>query len=352
MPSKKLRMNSEVIKFVAGAGKTYRSMEYLRANSNGLYLAFTNSVVDDLSYGGAISRTIDAIFTGFLFPKTFPVIPIIRRGSELQYLNTADVTNPVLKNIGKIHIDKNGDIYSGNKLLPVSLNTPNAMLHNMAYFPNLPTLKAIFGRCQTLVSDSLREDLMTYLITKYPKQLIYFIKTRFDYVIFDESQDLGGSKEAFAKLLYHSDIPTIFLGDENQRIMPNSGNWFQEIKATEIQNLSRRCPEANCKWIRENLGIDIYGDTRKVGSVENVRLEDVKELDDGRRVLLYQSKRGKLTNLIESWSGPKSTIGSIKGSTIDCDIVIAGKSLNRRSYYVALSRTTKIAYTMIEKINE
>ena len=345
-------MNSEVIKFVAGAGKTYWSVEYLKANRNGLYLAFTNSVVDDLSYGGAISRTIDALFISFLFPKTFSAIPIIQRGSEIQYLNTVDVTNPILKNIGKIHIDKNGDIYSGNKLLPVSLNTPNTALHNMAYFPNLPTLKAIFGRRQTQVSDSLREDLMAYLIAKYPEQLIYFIKTRFDYVIFDESQDLGGSKETFAKLLYNSDIPTIFLGDENQRIMPGSGNWFEVVQATETQNQSRRCPEENCKWIRESLGIEIYGDTSKAGSVVTVRLEDVKELDDGLRVLLYQSKRGKLTNLIENWSGPKSTIGSIKGSTIDCDIVIAGKSLNRRSYYVALSRTTKIAYTMIEKIND
>lgn len=352
MPSKTLRMNSEVIKFVAGAGKTYRSMEHLKANSNGLYLAFTNSVVDDISYGGAISRTIDALFIGFLFPKTLSIIPIIRRGSELQYLNTAEVTNPVLKNIGKIHINKNGDIYSGNKLLPVSLNTPNTVLHNMAHFPNLPTLKAIFGRCQTLVSDSLREDLMAYLIAKYPEQIFYFIKTRFNYVIFDESQDLGGSKEAFAKLLYNSDIPTIFLGDENQRIMPSSGNWFGEVQATEIQNQSRRCPEGNCKWIRETLGIDIYGNKSKVGSVEIVRLEDVKGLDDGQRVLLYQSKRGKLTDLIENWAGPKSTIGSIKGSTIDSDIVIAGKSLNRRSYYVAVTRTTKIAYTMIEKINE
>lgn len=345
-------MNSKIIKFVAGAGKTYRSVEYLKANKNGLYLAFTNSVVDDLSYGGAISRTIDALFIGFLFPKTFSTIPIIRRGSDLQYLNTADVKDPVLKNAGKIHIDRNGDLYSGNKLLKVSLKTPNTVLHNMAYFPNLPTLKAIFGRNQTLVSDSMREDMMAYLIANYPEQLVYFIKARFDYVIFDESQDLGGSREAFAKLLFSSDIPTIFLGDENQRIMPGSGNWFEKVQATEIQNMSRRCPEENCKWIREVLGIDIYGDKSKAGSVETVRLEDVKELDDGRRVLLYQSKRGKLTNLIENWSGPKSTIRSIKGSTIDCDIVIAGKSLNRRSYYVALTRTTKTAYTTIDKINE
>lgn len=345
-------MNSEVIKFVAGAGKTYRSMEYLKANRNGLYLAFTNSVVNDLSYCGAISRTIDALFIGFLLPKFLSVIPIIQRGSEIQYLNTADVTNPILKNSGKIHVDEDGNIYSGNKSLQVSLSTPNAVLHKMAYFPNLPTLKAIFGIQQTLVSDSLREKLMAYLIAQYPEQLIYFIKTRFDYVIFDESQDLGGSKEAFAKLLYNSDVHTKFLGDENQRIMPNSGNWFEEVQATQIENQSRRCPEGNCKWIRENLGIDIYGDTSKVGSVETVRPEDVKKLDDGWRVLLYQSKRGKLADLIESWSGPKSTIGSIKGSTIDCDIVIAGKSLNRRSYYVALTRTTKNAYTMIEIINK
>ena len=41
-------MNSEVIKFVAGGGKTTYSIEYLRKNANGIYLAFTNSVVNDI----------------------------------------------------------------------------------------------------------------------------------------------------------------------------------------------------------------------------------------------------------------------------------------------------------------
>ncbi len=50
-------MNSRVIKCVAGAGKTRWSKDYVKTNGNGLYLAFTNSVVDELSSCGVISRT-------------------------------------------------------------------------------------------------------------------------------------------------------------------------------------------------------------------------------------------------------------------------------------------------------
>ena len=50
-------MNSRVIKCVAGAGKNRWSKDYIKSNGNGLYLAFTNSVVDELSSCGVISRT-------------------------------------------------------------------------------------------------------------------------------------------------------------------------------------------------------------------------------------------------------------------------------------------------------
>ena len=91
-------MNSKVIKCVAGAGKTYWSKDYLKAHENGLYLAFTNSVVDDLSCCGMISRTIDSLFTSFLIPKFISAIPLIAKGSDIEYLNTSDTTSPIVKN--------------------------------------------------------------------------------------------------------------------------------------------------------------------------------------------------------------------------------------------------------------
>ena len=320
-------------------------------HENGLYLAFTNSVVDDLSRCGAISRTIDSLFISFLIPKFVSAIPIIGDGSKLDYLEITNATNPVLKNVGRIHIDRKGNICNGSRQLPVTLNTPNAELHRMAYFSNLPTLKAIFGKGQTKLTDHLRNDLMAYIINEYPNELINFIRTRFDYVIFDEAQDLGGSKEEFAKLLHGSDFDTIFLGDDDQKIMPASGSWFEGVDATERRIQSKRCPEDNCKWIRDNLDIEICGDKDKAGGVETVDLESVNTLDDGEKMLLYHSERGVVCELIGSWSGPKSTIGKIKGSTVDCDVVIVGASLNKRSYYVAVTRTTKKVFTAIKKIN-
>lgn len=55
-------MNSKVIKFVAGAGKTTYSEEYMSKNKNGIYLAFNNSVVDELKNKGYLCKTIDALF--------------------------------------------------------------------------------------------------------------------------------------------------------------------------------------------------------------------------------------------------------------------------------------------------
>lgn len=344
-------MNSKVIKCVAGAGKTRWSKDFIKTNGNGLYLAFTNSVVDELSSCGVISRTIDSLFIGFLLPKLVSTIPLIAKGSSIEYLNIADNTSPIIKNIGKIHIDDDGKIYSGSKEIPITLDTPNAEFHRMRDFPNSLSLKKVFDKKQTNLTDKLREDLMLYLINKHSDTIISFIRKRFDYVIFDEAQDLGGGKEEFAKLLYDSNIHTVFLGDDDQKIMPSSGNWFEGIQADEKRNHSYRCPEDNCRWIRKSLGIDIYGDENKTGGVESIGLENVKALDDGERVLLYHSRKGKITGIIDGWSGPKSTIASSKGSTIDCDIIIVGKTLNIRSYYVAVTRTTKKVYTMIEGIN-
>lgn len=343
-------MNSRVIKCVAGAGKTYLSREYLKAHGNGLYLAFTNSVIEDISCCGAISRTVDSLFISFLFPKIIAAIPLIARGSDIEYITTATSFNPIIKNIGKIHIDRTGAIYSGNREMPITLETPNEELHRMTSFPNLMSLRAIFGKQTTQLTDSLRDNLMAYIIYKYPEEILYFMSTRFHYVIFDEAQDLGGSREEFAKLLYDSNIPTIFLGDDFQKIMPGSGNWFEGIEATESQLHSKRCPEDNCRWIRENLGIEIYGDSDKTGGVEHVHSENISPLDDGTKMLLYHARKGKLAGIIDNWTGPKSTIGKIKGRTVDTDVIIVGESLNKRSYYVAITRTTGKVFSMIKTI--
>ncbi len=345
-------MNSEIIKCVAGAGKTSWSKEYLSQHRNGLYLAFTNSVVDELSSGGAMSFTIDSFFIGFLIPKFVAVIPLIARYSKIEYLDTTKARNPIEKSIGRISINKNGEIMSGNRRTPVTFRTQNSSLHKMANFPSIKSIKIVFGKQRTRLTDGFRNSLMGFLISKYPKEIISLIGVRFDYVIFDEAQDLGGSREEFAKLLYRSDIPTFFLGDAYQKIMPGSGDWFEKIAPTKKRCNSKRCPDDICEWIRNNLGIVIYGNGTKRGGVTGVKVKDVETLDNGKRILLYHSRKGQFTKTIDNWSGPSLTIGKSKGSTLEDDVVIIGKTLNARSYYVALTRTTKKVFTTINKVSK
>ena len=61
-------------------------------------------------------------------------------------------------------------------------------------------------------------------------------------------------------------------------------------------------------------------------------------------------KKTGYEDLINNWKGIKMTIKSAKGSTIKNDIVLIGKTLNKKSFYVALTRTTKNAFSCIEKI--
>ena len=81
-------MNLEVIKFVAGGGKTTLSEKILKEQGNGLYLAFTNSVVEEISNKGYLSRTIDSLFTSFIIPKFTSLIPIIASGSKIKYIDS------------------------------------------------------------------------------------------------------------------------------------------------------------------------------------------------------------------------------------------------------------------------
>lgn len=177
--------------------------------------------------------------------------------------------------------------------------------------------------------------------------MINILSSRFNYIIIDEAQDLKGYREKFAKLLYNSKIPLILLGDDNQNIN-GGGIWFENLSDDQIENISYRCLEANCKWIRENLNINISGNSN-IGSVNIISYDEVKKYDNGERFLLYISKAGKNKIIIEKWAGPKDTIKGAKGSTIVADVVIIGEKINSKNLYTAITRTTKKVYSTVKK---
>lgn len=342
-------MSLKVIKFVAGGGKTTESIKYLREHKNGIYLAFNNKVVDEISKKGFLSKTIDSLFVSYLLPKLMALIPIISSKSIIKYCDTSKLRDGQ-KGIANIHVHPDGKIYNRSVDTGISLDVSNANLHRLSYRPSLNFIKNIFGRESLLINDQLRTELAEYLILKHPEKICHLMEIRFSYVIIDEAQDLKSFRENFAKLLPTSNLNLIVLGDDNQNIN-GGGQWFCNLTANTTKNQSIRCPEENCKWIRDNLNIDIYGNENQ-GNVQRITINNLTEYDDSRRILLYQAASGQIKEYIENWHGPKYTIKGAKGETLKEDVVIVGKTMNHKNLYTALTRTTKSAYVMPNIKNE
>lgn len=337
-------MNSRVINFVAGGGKTTYSRDYMLNHNGGIYIAFTNSVVNDMRDAGLLSLTISSLFSSFILPKMLSHIPLIASGSKIIYSDD--------KILGCITIKEDGRLFNGSaENMAVSLNTQNEDLHKMNTPGNsLFHLKKIFGPNSTSLNHQQRDSLSWFLLEKYPEKILSIISSRFDYVIIDEAQDIKkGFMQKFAELLYDSDIELILIGDPYQNVNGGS-DWFEKLKlADEVKTQSHRCPDGICSWIRENLHIEIYGNGSS-GSCEEIKHEDVFTHDDGTKPLLYCQNNNFSKRYIEKWRGPKSTIKSIKGSTINSDVVIIGKTMSAKNLYTAITRTTKNAYFAIEEI--
>lgn len=341
-------MDSRVIKCVAGAGKTTYSEEYMNEHKNGIYLAFNNSVVNELRNKGYLCKTIDSLFSSFIIPKFTSAIALIASGSTINYIDSKTLPT-YLKGVANIKINEDGSIYNKEKKTIINLNIKNDELHSMKNFTNSQFIKYIFGRDSLNITDQLRAELSFYIIKQYGDKIIEFLASRFSYIIIDEAQDLKAYREEFAKLLYNSSIELILLGDDNQNIN-GGGQWFESLPANEYKNQTFRCSDKICAWIRNNLNINILGNSSS-GEYKEIKISDVLQYDNGKRVLLYSSNTGSNKEILNKWQGDKQTIKKAKGSTIEQDVVIIGKSLNVKNLYTAITRTTKNVYSTISQIN-
>ncbi|MCD4826988.1 MAG: UvrD-helicase domain-containing protein [Acholeplasmataceae bacterium] len=343
-------MNSQVYKFVAGGGKTTISKGIMDERNNGLYIAFTNSVVNDMKKSGYLAKTIDSLFTSFIMPKFYASIPLINNHSLIR-LNDVNITSKFIDTRSRnIRINTNGEILFKGKIQPgFTLQMSNSKLQSHPSRLNLDIIKNIFRLNELNVSFDQMKDLSSYLMHNYSNEILSILRNRFSYIIIDEAQDLHGYLEEFAKMLYASDIETILLGDDNQNIK-NKGHWFEGLDGTNVFNRTYRCTEQVCSWIREQLKIDIYG-TNNIGGFYNFNIVDIDHYNDGNRILIYQNSSGK-KDIIDSWLGESYTVGNIKGSTVHEDIVIVGKEMNIKNYYTSITRTTKNVYSCIKKIRK
>lgn len=333
-------MNSRIIKCVAGSGKTTQSKHMMERGKNGLYIAYTNKVVNEMRDAGLMGKTIDSLFQSYIIPKFIRLFPLVSTKSRMEYVLFSSIP-PRLRAIEKVSIDpKDGTILFGRKRKAYSLySTRNELPEGRDDF----FIKIMFSDKVCMITDRVREQLSLLIINRYPDELLDILRRRFSFIIIDEAQDLKGYREKFAELLHASNIETTFLGDDNQNIM-GGGKWFENLRADKYNNQSHRCPRDVCGWIRENLGINIIGDERKRGSFQQITYADTEALDDGARVLLYPNINGRNGEVVRKWNGKKYTIRTAKGLTIDDDIVVIGNKLSKRNLYTALTRTTKNAY--------
>lgn len=251
------------------------------------------------------------------------------------------------KNARNIKFNPDGTIKNQTSVVKATLNDTAASIATRN-FPNRDALKYIFNN-ELHVTYDQAGALSGFLINKYPEQILWILRSRFDYIIIDEAQDLKpGFREDFAKLLYDNDFPVRLLGDSNQNIN-SGGDWFARLKPDEEKNQSYRCPEGVCKWIRQVVGVDIYGKDSD-STVCKVTVDTIKDLDNGKRVLLYYAKRNN-NEYIDNWSGEVYTIKKAKGLTIDQDIVVLANSLTTNNLYTAMTRTTSNVYMTVTKLN-
>ena len=340
-------MNSKIIKVVAGGGKTTKSEKILKQQDNGLYLAFNNEVIDEMRLKGFICKTIDSLFSSYIIPKFTSVIPIISSGATIDFIDSQNLP-PRLKGIANLNIDVRGIIKNKGRETGFDLNISNEKLYSMKNKTNLTLVKHVFGINKLRLTHKLRADLINYIIEKYPNEIIDILDSRFSFIIFDEAQDMKNHLENFAKLIYKSKIRSFFLGDSNQNIN-GGGAWFEELEATKTFNQSFRCPESNCKWIRNNLKINLYGNNF-ISEFKKISLDEVQLYDDGKRILLYSAASGDLKKIINNWNGKKYTVKGAKGKTLTADVIIVGKTMNKKVYYTAITRTTRNVFTTINKI--
>lgn len=341
-------MNSEVIKYVAGGGKTTYSRGLLKDNTRGLYLTYNNAVKDEILGEGYLAMTLDSFLTGFIIPKAISKIPLIPDGVAIS-LNEATGHMGGSKNIS---IRDDGSLCNQSRLIgSVTLRSQYNDFVSMPNFPNKSFLSMIFQHDKLYISHNQRDELANFIIANHKDYIMEIIGQRFAYIIIDEAQDVKEPKEPFVEMLRTSSVPTIILGDENQNI--NGGSeWFGELKTTKSQIVSRRCGDGVCKWIRDTLNIDIEGGDKE-SSYNAIKYEHLQSLDDGNRVLLYSKANGsKIKAVLLAWNGPKRTIQNAKGATIEQDVVIIGDTMNKRFMYTAATRTTKSVYSTITRVNE
>ncbi len=148
----------------------------------------------------------------------------------------------------------------------------------------------------------------------------------FDEFVIDEVQDIAGRDFNLIEHLMSSNINMLFVGDFNQHLYDSSrdGNkncsLFDDIKKYEKRYLDKeftidyttlqksyRCSEEICKFVRNNLGINMYSHNSNSSSIELIteKSEINKILSNKKIIKLHYQNSAKFGAGHKNWGDTK-----------------------------------------------
>ena len=205
------------------------------------------------------------------------------------------------------------------------------------------------------------------------------IETYFDQFIIDEIQDIGGRDFNFLKNLMKTNIEMLFVGDffqhtfdtsrdgnVNKSLYENKDDYEREFTAygfeidTKTLNKSWRCNSEICKFINDNLGIDIQSHY-EVSQDKNIYFIDSQTqkndiLGNNNIIKLHYQNSSTYGNFHKNW-------GDVKGEDCYNDICVMLNKATAKLYpnklsklspstknklYVAITRARNNVYLMKE----
>lgn len=330
-------MGKEVVFAVAGSGKTTRVVEELGAGRRGLVFTYTEENADTLrrkiiTRYGRVPPGVK-VMTYFTFLHSFCFRPLIglkmpNRGLGFSTLPRIDRFN---QTDDRYFLDPNGRLYH--------------------------------SRLSKLIVE---RGLMGEVLER--------IDQFFDMVCIDEVQDFGGNDFNFLLKLASTKTDLLLVGDFRQHTYDTSRDHgvnknlhasfeayakrFREAGLsvdTESLSLSRRCSQAVCAFISEQLGIPISTSSDRVAAVVEVQSQEEADAIWSRNdiVKLFYSEHAKYGCASQNWGASKGDDHHDEICVVlNANTLAAYKAGNLRALppltlnklYVALSRSRGNVY--------